>query len=199
MTTNNDVTRHKLARALLAVLPYAETRAEDMSETADRVRDNVEAGVWDEQQAREAEQQRDKAWEAVNHAKALLGFIVEAENRVRSAPSDIGINDAWLGGITDSLRVDAGFSNPHALVRYYAVGVRNMHKRGWKPDEAAVAITEAETLTPDERIQRYMHERFPARVAQDAADTLFLVYQGHASANAWERAALSEIFAAEAL
>jgi hypothetical protein len=176
MTTNNDVTRDDLARALRDVLPWA----------------SIGYGHWNGADRAQGEQ-------AINNAKALLGAIEEAENRVRSAPSDIGINDAWLGGITDSLRVDAGFSSPHALVRYYAAGVRNMHKRGWKPDEAAVAITEAETLTPDERIERYVSERFPSAVAASAAETLRRMYLHGKGGNAWDRAALSQIFAAEAL
>jgi hypothetical protein len=211
MSTNDTTTRNDLARALRAVLPYAETRAEYMSDCAARVRDNAKAGLVHTQQAREAEEQRDRAWEAVNHAKALLSVRRMYANHWKpdeeqgerqedaNMPLDFkGIPFAWLMHLQECLEIDGGFTNPSAVAAQYAGGVRKMHGAGCTPEQAAVAISEAEAMTPDERIERYCHDRLPLRAAREAADRLKQMHKHpNLGGNAWEERALSQIFAAE--
>ena len=71
----NETTRDDLIRALRAVLPYAESRAEDMQETAQDCRESATMQVIAWKQANEATEQADKATEAVNDAKAVLSEL----------------------------------------------------------------------------------------------------------------------------
>lgn len=64
--------------ALRAVLPYAESRAEDMSECAAQLPDQVKPGItigFDIAQA-EARDLADKAWQSVQHAQSVLADAV---------------------------------------------------------------------------------------------------------------------------